>query len=302
MENRGKITTVEEVVKKIPNGAHIGLPGFAVARNAVAFAHEIIRQGKKDLTVSQCVGGMDTELLVSAGAVKKLIYSTGSLDRYGPLAATNRAIGEASLEIEEHSGLSITLRYLAGSLGISHIPCNTLLGSDILTHLIAKYPDQAKEATCPFTGEKQVLLRSLEPEFGVVVANYADEDGNAVLTGPLWDLREMANASKHVIVFAEKIVTSETIRNNPEKTVIPGAIVDSLIELPYNAYPTVIHQCYDFDGGHLKKFGAAMKDPEAAQAYLKEYVLGTANHEEYLNKAAGIMKLLNLAADPYKGY
>ncbi|MDR3270572.1 MAG: hypothetical protein LBT32_03535 [Peptococcaceae bacterium] len=301
MVSSGKIKTIQEVVSAIPDGAQIGLPGFAVARNAIAFAHEMIRQGKKDLTLVQCIGGMDTELLVGAGTVKKLIYSTGSLDRFGPLSCVNRAFHEGRLELEEHSGLSVTLSLFAGSLGISYIPCNTLLGSDILSNLEKKYPDQVKEAVCPFTGEKQVLLRAKRPDYGVVVANYADEDGNTVISGPLWDTKEMALAAKHLIVIVEKIVSREWIRNYPEKTVIPGTTVDSLVELPYAAYPTAIHGVYDYDAEHLKKFGQLTRSQDEVDAYLNEYVLGTANHLAYLNKF-GLEKILSLTADPYKGY
>ena len=296
-----KIKTLSSVVSNLPDGAHIALPGFAITRNAIAFAQELIRQGKKNLTISQCIAGMDTELLVGAGAVSRIIYSTGSFDRFGPLSNINRGISAGSLIAEEYSGLSITLRYLAGSLGISYVPCNVLLGTDLLRNLLEQTPDQVKETTCPFTGEKQVLLRALNPQVGVIVANYADSDGNAVITGPCWDLKEMAHASQQIIVLAEKIVSQEMIRNNPEKTVIPGTIVDTVVELPYAAYPTSVYQCYDYDAEHLKKFIAAARTPEGMKEYLDEYVFGTSSHEEYLEKF-GIKRLLGLAADPYKGY
>ena len=79
------------MVGSIPDGAHIALGGFAIARNVIAVVHELIRQDKRNLTVSQGVAGLDTDLLVGAGLVKRLIIGGGSLDRFGPVHCINRA-------------------------------------------------------------------------------------------------------------------------------------------------------------------------------------------------------------------
>lgn len=298
---KGKVVPLRTAAESIPDGCNLGLCGFAVNRNAIALAHELIRLGRRNLTVSQCVAGMDTDLLVGAGVVSRLIYSTGSLDRFGPIASINRAISEGIITAEEYSGLSITFRYLAGSLGITYIPCNSLIGSDILTNLLAQTPDQVKEWVCPFTGEKQVLLRALQPEVGVIVANYSDTDGNASVAGPLWDLREMANASRRVIIFAEKIVPNEYVRNHPEQTTIPGAIVDMVVEVPWAAYPTAVYKCYDYDGDHLRLYCSSTRTPEGHREYLDKYVLGTKDHWEYL-EIIGVRTLQERVADPHMGY
>jgi acyl CoA:acetate/3-ketoacid CoA transferase alpha subunit len=112
----GKIRTVTEVVKTVPDRTHIALGGFAIARNAITVVHELIRQGKRDLTLSQGVAGLDTDLLVGAGAVSRLIIGGGSLDRFGPVHCINRARETESLFWEDWSSLSICLRYLAGAL------------------------------------------------------------------------------------------------------------------------------------------------------------------------------------------
>ena len=92
-----KLSTLAEAVKSIPNGSHVALSGFAITRCTMAFAREVLRQGIRDLTLSQCVGAMDADLLVGGGAVKRLIYGGGSLDRFGRLASVNRGIEDGTL-------------------------------------------------------------------------------------------------------------------------------------------------------------------------------------------------------------
>ena len=100
-----KLTSLSEAVASIPSGSHIALSGFAIARCTMAFAHEVIRQGIKGLTISQCLGGMDTDMLVGAGAVDRLIYGGGSLDRFGRIAWVNAGIENGTLHAELYSSL-----------------------------------------------------------------------------------------------------------------------------------------------------------------------------------------------------
>jgi glutaconate CoA-transferase subunit A len=113
-----KVCSMAEAVSTIPPSSHIALPGFAITRCAMAFAAEIVRQKIDHLTISQCVGAMDADLLVGAGMVDRFIYGGGSLDRFGRLANVNRGIEDGSLIAEEYSSLSVAFRYLAGALGI----------------------------------------------------------------------------------------------------------------------------------------------------------------------------------------
>ncbi|HSW38745.1 MAG TPA: CoA-transferase, partial [Acidobacteriota bacterium] len=130
-----KLCSLNEAVASIPSGSHVALSGFAITRCAMAFAREVLRRGTKELTISQCVGAMDTDLLVGGGAVKRLIYGGGSLDRFGRLACVNTGIEKGSLDTEEYSSLSIAFRYLAGAVGIPFIPIRSLSGSSLLERI-----------------------------------------------------------------------------------------------------------------------------------------------------------------------
>ena len=123
-----KLSTLTEAVASIPSGAHLALSGFAITRCTMAFTREVIRQGINNLTISQCVGAMDADMLVGAGAVTRMIYGGGSLDRFGRLNCVNRGIENGTLAAEEYSSLSVAFRYLAGALGIPFIPIRSLRG------------------------------------------------------------------------------------------------------------------------------------------------------------------------------
>src|SRR5512136_1180060 len=148
-----KLTTLQEAVASIPSGSHLALSGFAITRCAMAFAQEVIRQGIRGLTISQCVGAMDADILVGGGAVERIIYGGGSLDRFGRLACVNRGIESGSLIAEEYSSLSVAFRYLAGSLGLPFMPIRSLRGSDILRQIEKRTGADVATITDPFTGE-----------------------------------------------------------------------------------------------------------------------------------------------------
>lgn len=154
-----KLSSLHEAVASIQPGAHVALPGFAIARCAMAFTHEVIRQGINHLTLSQCVGAMDADILVGAGMADRLIYGGGSLDRFGRLSAVNRGIETGTLAAEEYSSLSVTFRYLAGSLGLPFIPICSLQGSDLLANLKEHHPDDVATIQDPFTGDDWLALK-----------------------------------------------------------------------------------------------------------------------------------------------
>ena len=296
-----KLVDIRTAAESIQDGNTVGFGGFSVTRSVIALAHELIRVGRKDLTASVQIAGLEVDLLAGAGALKKVIYSAGSLDRFGSLATMNRLIYEEKIETEEYSGLSMLLRYWAGAIGVSYAPCNSLLGTDILKFLLEKYPDNVKLTNCPFTGEKQVLVKALKPDVGIVGVNYCDEEGNAVIFGPTWDNKEMLHASKRVIVVTEKIVSKEYLSRQPELTTIPGAIVDMVVEVPFFAYPTALFRNYDYDAAHLAMYVKAAKSEETMKAYIDEYILGVKDHFEYLDKFGSRATLARIARSD-KGY
>jgi acyl CoA:acetate/3-ketoacid CoA transferase alpha subunit len=297
-----KLSSLTEAVKSIPSGSHVALSGFAITRCTMAFAREVIRQGINKLTVSQCVGAMDADLLVGASAVDRIIYGGGSLDRFGRLACVNRGIEDGSLISEEYSSLSVAFRYLAGSLGLPFMPIRSLRGSDLMTRLQEHSPSDLGSVKDPFTGEEWPVLKPLLPDVAVVQVQVADEDGNAWILGPRWDNNEQVRASQRTIVITEKLVSTDEIRKSPERTVIPGLLVSHVVELPFSAHPTSVYHSYDYDALQIQKYVEATRTPEDFRTYLDRYVFGVRDHEEYLERIGGKSYLDTLKADPDLGY
>lgn len=297
---KSKVMKLEDVVKTIKDGSEIALGGFAITRNPIAFVNELIRQGKKDLVLYEIIGGMDADLLFGAGCVKTYSYGGGSLDRFGRINRINEAIEKGTVDVREYSGLSISLRFLAGSLGIPYIPTKTLLGTDILNNLIQK-DKSIKVDKSPFSDEKYVVLKALQPEYSVIHAQYADSKGNIIIEGPKWDV-ELAMAAKKLIVTVDKIVSNEFIKQHPEKVVIPSLYTYAVVEVPYGAYPTSVYKNYDYDGELISHYAEINKNQKDFNNFMTEYILKTKNHFEFLEKSGGLFKLSEIQADPIYGY
>jgi glutaconate CoA-transferase subunit A len=298
-----KITGAADVVRTIPDGSHIALGGFAIARNVIAVVHELIRQKKRNLTVSQGVAGLDTDLLVGAGSVGRLIIGGGSLDRFGPVHCINRARETGSLAFEDWTSLSICFRYLAGALGLSFIPIKSLLASEILERLErggAKL--ELSPMQCPFTGEAYLAMTALTPDVSFVHVQSADAEGNCRIDGPRWENEEQAKAARRLIVIAEEIVPTEATQKEPGRTIIPAHRVEAVIHQPFGAHPTAVFGRYDYDAAHLKLYVDHSKRPERIGEYIQNYILSTRNHDAYLEKVGGLRHLEGLKADPVLGY
>jgi glutaconate CoA-transferase subunit A len=297
-----KLATLAEAVASIPSGSQVALSGFAISRCAVAFAHEVIRQRIKGLTVTQCVCAIDADILVGGGNVERIVYGGGSRGRFGQHHCVNRGIEGGTLIAEEYSSLSITFRHLAGSLGLPFIPIRSLRGSDILNRLQRVAPSEIGYVDDPFTGDKWLVLKPLVPDVAVVQVQVADEEGNAWILGPRWDNEEQVKASKRAIVITERLVPTDVIRREPERTVIPGFRVSHVVHLPFAAHPSSVYHVYDYDADHIRQYAEDSKTAGGFQKYLDKYVYGVKDHWGYLELIGGMKRLNDLTADPILGY
>lgn len=284
MSSGSKVTTLRDAVETVPDGAHVALGGFAITRNSVGAVHELIRAGRRGLTLTQVIGGMDTDLLVGAGCVDRLAYSGGSLDRFGFLSGLNDAIATGRTLADEHSSLSLALRLHAGAMGLPFMAAKSMLGSALLAPLVES--GQAIESEDPFTGAKVVLLAPIRPDVAFVHADRADPAGNAAIAGPTWSMRETAFAARRTIVTCEELVEAGSI--GPDEVLIPGAIVAGVVELPRGAHPTSVYGRYDYDRAHLEEYATRARAGAAGlRGYIDEFVRGTGDHAEYLARVGG---------------
>ena len=290
------MTAAEAVSRFVADGATVGIGGQTLGRVTMALAHEIVRQGKKDLNLVGCSMSISMDMIVGAGLAKRTECGTGNLELFGTTYRWRKAIEDGRLEVVDHSHLAMASRFLAGSLGLPFMPNKSLLGTDILGR---KDPNGHK----PFSvidnpwnaGEPVVLLPALTPDVSLVHAQKADETGNVIIEGFTTHDVEMARASRLVIVSCEELVSPDEVRREPGRTTIPYIYVDAVVVQPWGAYPTSTYRYYEHDEEHLRHYQACAKEGgEAYTGYLREYVYDCETFDEHLQKAAGKEKLHRL--------
>ena len=300
--NGSKLTTIKDAVSRyITEGCHLAFGGFSLCRNAMAISHEILRQKIGNLHISSQNPAYSVDILIGGGLVKVVESGCLNMERLGLPRNFCRAVEQGLIKSEDYDHLSMTLRYLAGAMGISFIPSKAGLGSDIMHYQVLEQK-KLVEGDCPFTGEKYLLLPACTPDVAVVHVPRADQRGNCQIDGSTFSDEFMAKAAKKVIVVAEEIVPREFIRADPQRTVIPGYRVDALVHQPHGAYPTSVPGVYDYDYEALLDYQANSRKPEIFQQYLEKNVYAFDSFEEHLDHVLSPGRMHKIASDPRLGY
>ena len=300
VSKKTKVMSLPEAVDRfIFDGAVVGVGGQNISRCSVAIVHEMIRQGKKDLTLTGCNLSIHMDLLVGAGLVKRCECGSGNLERFGATFQFRRAAEQKRIEIEDYDHLTMASRFLAGEMGIPFIPTKALLGSDILNYSAPSTEKKYEIIDNPWNkGERVVLLPALTPDVSIVHVQRADEMGNVIIEGILSHEPEMIRASKATVVTCEEIISSEETRRNPDRTTIPYHFISAVVKQPYGAYPTSTYRYYSYDADHIRHYqGRARAGGEDYKRYLEKYVYGCETFEDYLEMVGGLKKLTQLRAE-----
>lgn len=244
-----KLTTAAEAVSRfVSDGDVVAIGGTNHARTPMALLWEILRQGRKDLSLSRPLTCYEAELFFASGAARRLLTSWVGIGHGWGLARVIREYVEGGRGwYEEWSHLGLGLRYKAGAMGVPYLPTTSMLGSDLAQRLGLKY------APCPYTGQKLHAVPSLNPDVALLHVQRADQFGNAQIDGYELMDPDVARAARRLIISAERIVTTDEMERNPERTVIPGFLVDAVIEQPFGSYP---HECYGHYDSDLSVFSA----------------------------------------------
>ncbi len=242
-------------------------------------AHEIIRQGRKDLTLARATPDLIYDQMVAAGCAKKVIFSYIGNPGVGSLRIVRAEIEAGRLEWEEYSHFSMITRLQAGASGLPFLPMNPTAAPD----LPAANPN-FRRVTDPFTGSEVVVVPPLHPDVAIIHVQRADANGNAHIWGILGEQKEAAFASKHVIITAEEIVPEEVIRSDPNRTIIPEMIVDAVCHVPYNAHPSYTQGYYDRDNAFYLQWDQITEDRAATARWLEEWVYALPDRNAYWQK------------------
>lgn len=296
------MTAAEAVERYVFDGAIVGMGGQSIGRNSMALAHEIIRQGIGNLTLVGCNLALSMDLLVGAGLVNRTESGTGNLERYGATLRWRRAIEAGELEVSDYSHLGMASRFLAGALGVPFMPSKSLLGTDILNKRRAGDDRPFELVDNPWNpGEPVVLLPACRPDVSIIHVQKADEMGNIIIDGFTTQEPEMARASKSVIASCERLIDSDEVRRDPDRTTIPYIFVDAVVEQPWGAYPTSTYRYYEHDDEHLRDYQRrARAGGDDYRDYLRQFVHDCKDFDRFLERAAGPARLEELRSSMLK--
>lgn len=274
-----KITSLQNAISTyLKHGDMIYLAGFT---HLIPFAaaHEIIRQGKKDLTLARATPDLIYDQLVAAGCAKKVIFSYMGNPGVGSLRLVRQAIEKGELDWEEYSHFGMISRIQAGATGLPFMPMKQTGAVDLEKNnpLIQRVKD-------PYSDEELIAVPALTPDVAIVHVQRCDANGNAQIWGIIGEQKEVAFASKKVIVTTEEIVDESVIRSDPNRTIFPGFIVSAVCHVPHAAHPSYAQGYYDRDNAFYLEWDKISSSDELTQQYLREWIYSVADRDEYWEK------------------
>ena len=279
----GKIFSLpESVARFVPDGSSVALGCALEPAIPFAFAHELIRQGRRDLELIGPISDIAFDQLIGAGCVRGVTAAWIGNVSAGLAHAYRRAMEQGvprRIEVHDHTNFTIAQALLAGALGAPYLPTRTILGSDI-----ARANPTFREATDPFSGDRVLLVPAIAPDVTVIAAQRADADGNTHLWGPWGVSQEAALAAKAVIVLADEIVERAVIASDPNRTIVPGTKVTAVVHEPGACHPSPLQGRYRRDHDFYREYHAATRTAEGQSAWLAEWVTGVPDRAAYLAK------------------
>ena len=289
-----KVLSLSEAIHNhVHSGDTVYAAGFT---HLIPFAagHEIIRQELRDLVVARATPDLIYDQLVAGGCVRKVIFSYMGNPGVGSLRIVRGEIEAGNLEWEEYSHFSMITRLQAGAAGLPFMPMNPT-GAGDLERSNPKY----RRVIDPYSGQEVVTVPALNPDVSIVHVQRADTEGNAQIWGIIGEQKEAAFAAQRVILTAEEIVSQEVIRADPNRTLIPGFIVDAVCLVPFAAHPSYTQGYYDRDNAFYLDWDGISRDVETVRAYLDEWVYGMKDRDEYWHKlGAEVHKRLKIDPRP----
>ena len=266
----------------VHDGDTVVIEGFT---HLICFAagHEIIRQKRRDLTLARLTPDLIYDQMIAAGCARKLVFSWAGNPGAGSLHAFRRAVERGELEIEEYSHFGMVGRMSAGAARLPFWVMRNYMGTDL-----PAVNGHIRTVTCPYTGETLATVPALCPDVTIIHAQRADAEGNAQIWGLLGVQKEAAFASRRVIVVVEELVDSAVIRADPNRTLVPGMIVDAVVVEPWGAHPSYAQGYYDRDNEFYVGWERISRDPDALARYLDVYVYGVPDRAAYLATQPGL--------------
>jgi glutaconate CoA-transferase, subunit A len=299
MSTGPKVTTMHDAIAElVRDGNTVAIEGFT---HLIGFAagHEIIRQGRRDLTLARLTPDVVYDQMIAAGVARKLVFSWLGNPGVGSLHAIRRrteadAPTDTRLELEEYSHFGMVGRYTAGAANLPFFPLRSYVDSDL-----PRVNPRIRPIDSPYGDETVYAVPPLKPDVTIIHAQRASAAGDTQVWGLVGCQKEAAFAAERVIVVVEELVDEAVIRADPNRTLLPGLIVDAVVHEPWGAHPSYAQGYYDRDNAFYLEWDPISRDEERLGAWLREWVHGVAGRAEYVEKL-GADRVARLRPGPAK--
>lgn len=287
---KSKLMTVKEAVEKyVHDGEYLGIGGFGANRIPTAVCHEILRQGRKNMGFAGHTATHDFQILAAGKVFNRLdaSYVVG-LEARGLSYNARKYMESGEVEVTDWSNYALAARFRAAAMGVSFLPIRVSLGTDTY-----KY-GAVKTVKCPFTGQPYMIVPALYPDVAAIHVHEADIFGNCRIMGITIADLDLARAAKRLIITTERIISSDKIRSEPIRTLIPFYLVDAVCEVPYGSYPGNMSYEYFSDEEHLQEWLMVERNPEEFKKFLDRNIYNCQSHFDYLRLHGGMEKMWEL--------
>jgi glutaconate CoA-transferase, subunit A len=270
----------DAIAEFVPDGASVALGLQLEQMIPFAAGHEIIRQKKRGLTLIGPISDILFDQLIGAGCVEKVIAAWVGNVMMGSAYNFRRAVEQDGMKVFNMTNFALALALQGGAMGVPFIPTRTALGTDT-----AKGNHFFYQIFSPFEPKESLwAVRALNPDVTIVHVQRADAEGNAHSWGNFGVMIEGVRAAKRVILVAEEIVKPEVIASDPNRTMIPGFLVNAVVECSYGAHPSPVQGYYNRDNDFFREYHEHTKTKAESDAWLESWVYALADREQYLEK------------------
>jgi glutaconate CoA-transferase, subunit A len=301
MAGLSKLLSMREAIAElVPNGASVALGLQMEQMIPFAAGHEMVRQKKRGLTLIGPISDILFDQLIAAGCVERVIAAWVGNVMMGSAYNFRRAVEQGSVKVINMTNFTVALALQAAAMGVPFLPTRSALGSDVarenefFAEMESPFAEsQADESSTGPGGRRRPPLRervkvhavrALSPDVTIVHLQRADRDGNAHCWGNFGVMIEAVRAAKRVIVVAEEIVEADVIASDPNRTVVPGFLVNAVVESRYGAHPSPVQGYYKRDDAFFRQYHEQTKAKADSDAWLQRWIHGVADRPAYLNQ------------------
>ncbi len=272
----------EAIARFVPDGATVLMGAALESLIPFAAGQEIIRQGRRNLTLVAPISDMLFDQLIGAGCVERVIAAwvgnvSAGLGHNYRRAAEDGVPGR--IEIQDHSNLSLALALQAGAVGTPFIPTKSLLGTDIL-----KTNPTLREWVAPWNGERLILVPALQPDVTILQVQRADAEGAAHCWGNLGVSVEAALASRGVVLVTEETVSADVIRSDPNRVLVPPFKVHAVVHEPHGAHPSPVQGYYNRDHDFYHEYHLETRTVEGYASWAKKWIFDLPDRRAYVEQ------------------